>query len=243
MNEDYPMNSIENKPDDVVSTESREGIENVREHASNFFDLSDLEKEHLSRRIESNDGEVEVFIHPFFVEHTDSRKSESSRLKDYEKDFPQRSIDDIKSGLFTLLKKNEQDTSPVFMFEEKGYMASAQKSIETELGEGMRNHLYVVATRYESPIPDCPDGIKNEDFRANDPWNSMAEMLKSVGVKKIRASGAFLDMRYANFPMDGCLGSAIKNLSVHFDVEITESAYPQRGSDRKEGALILKQNN
>jgi hypothetical protein len=233
----------ENAVLDVVPSVDQETIEHVREHASNFFDLSESEKEHLSRRIEACAGEVEIFIHPFFTEHDEKRQSESSRLKDYEKDFPDRSIDDVKSGLFNLLKKGELDTSPVFMFEEKGYMASAEKSIERGLGENMKNHLYVVATMYESPVPDCPEGIKNEDFRANDPWNSMAEMLKSVGVKKIRASGAFLDMRYANIPMDGCLGNAIKNLSVHFDIEITEFAYPQRGADRKEGSIILKSTN
>ena len=136
-----------------------------------------------------------------------------------------------------------RDTPPVFIFEEKKYMPNAQKSIEFAVGDTVNNHLYVVTTRNESPKPEIPDGVKNEDFRANDPWNSMSEMLKKFGVKKVRASGAYLDMRYAGNPMDGCLGEAVVNLSKHFDVEITEFAYPQRGSDRKGGALILKSNN
>jgi len=233
--------SIEKLPEGDAALSPEKGREKLLEHSFGFFNLSESQKEKLKSEIEQAGGEIEVVVHPFFTSH-ENREAESPRLKDYRKDFPDRNnaIEEMHNHLAERLKEGKPGTPPLFLFEEKPFLPDAEKMLADKVGEEMRGDLYVVSTRHESGKPELPKGVVNDDFYFNDPWNSTADMLNKIGVKKITIGGAYFDNRYANAPFDGCAGEVIKGFAPHFDVTVSEFAYPQRGSDMIGGAEIKK---
>ncbi len=201
----------------------------------NVFNLPKLEAEVLKERVEKNKGIIRIFVHPFFEEvrswHTPDQK---------------RDIEAIGHAIEKILDLGSEKTPPLFIAQDQ------LEDLEAKLKDKGITSVYVIPTFIASPEPRLPkemnlasSGIR-DSIRESPNWQILENQLESLGVKKILIGGMWLDIKVTpgwgnstkRIDLSNCVGTMATVLSKHFEVEISNFAYPQ---SRKEYQTAKKE--
>ncbi|MES2059638.1 MAG: hypothetical protein V4438_01255 [Patescibacteria group bacterium] len=220
-----------------ILDKKREGHENaveeVKKKIFRFSEIGDDKMVELKERVKRSEGEVKVFVHPFYLEYPlkEPRKMQegfqytSGILKSRE-----YKIDGIKKSLIDLLRRDKKDTPPVFLFEEEIYTVQMIEILAEEIGENMRNEVMLVQTNFG-----------NGYVGSNENEPKIHERFSDLGAKAFQISGMALSMEFSQdyVHYGQCVSHAIRYLREFAPIQLSGLTYPyDRLDDKKHGGDI-----
>ncbi len=189
---------------------------------NNILALSDAEKIDLTSRIESHQGVIRAYIHPYFLlhserEYTSESASAPRRERDsWERDFWRRhysekraehpSIEYVESSFREAVRTHGVDKSPLVVFEE-GHRVS---DLVREFRE-VSLFPYIVPTEANKPNPLVKNPLQDSA------WETLRELLRELGVRHIDLGGMLHGF---------CVEVAQNELQKAFHVEISLPVHP-----------------
>lgn len=222
--------SVLEKPDD--------SLEGIRERIVRFAELRKDEDRFLDikDRVEDFNGVARVFVHPLFEEHPGYRWDKESQIiarkdhPDYQyfyESFTDRQDkrEQVKRVFLDLLRKDSNETPPIFLFEEEDHIESLIQVLNKEVGSEMRNEIVLIAT-----LPGL--GIVSDDKKR------ITENLRDLKIGSFLVAGNYLEInKEGETKYDGryglCVGDAIKFLAPISNVDLSALTYPHGRMDDK----------
>lgn len=220
--------------------------ENLNKLPPNIINLAEITPEQtqkLQSRVDSSNGLIRVFIHPFYEEYVKTKC-----YKDYVHDGTYPRIGAIKEGIGRILALSANKTPPVFIFEEQESLKRTVKTI-SHMNRRSENEAYFVPTQFNHPEPKFND-------KKGKNWTRLNLIFKHLGVAKILIGGTRLSLTYVkdrrllfsesamfrhqlaksgakttSISIDLCVGLAIDKLAKNFDIELSALTHPHSRVD------------
>ncbi|MCX6812396.1 MAG: hypothetical protein NTW79_02130 [Candidatus Berkelbacteria bacterium] len=198
-------------------------VENPDAEYLDIFNLTAEQKEKLAANIKKSGGTIRVFVHTYYA------------LNDLFADFQIVDQERIDTILDKILSKSVEDRPPVIFLEEYCNI----KTLYEYIKGFNRDTVYVAPTFWGTaqPYPENDSVCQqvSESLQC-DNWLMLTNLLKELGVEKILIGGQY----FLNEPdRDGgeygrCVGGAINNLEVDFDVKLSSASNNTRSELPKE---------
>ena len=212
----------------------------------NIAAISPSQTQRLKTRIAASHGLVRVFIHPYYEKYTNS-KDYRDRIIDNQ--YPK--IDAIEKGLARILSLPPEKTPPVIIFEESNKLNETARTI-ADINQNSGNEVYLVPTRRGKSEPL----FHGDDAECWNGWQKIFEYFKQWQVTKTLIGGCRLTISnsenfqilddegqsyrqqlgllgevHANSSILQCVGEAIRQLSKHFNIEVSSLTHPHSRID------------
>lgn len=180
-----------------------------------FFELDEAKQKLLEAEINQNRGLVRIFVHPYYDVYDSTVSLNDSKKAGL-----------VRNGLVKVIEKNGNNI-PLLVMEETGKESKTAGKLKSLIDPNINAKIYFIPTKDGFSTPQIPNQPKIDDYKR---WKILVDKLEELGVKKILIGGMFLwiDSRGRDEEMtgDGCLGAAIKKLSPHFEVKISNFSNP-----------------
>ena len=227
-------------------TQRNELVPTLPTSTINIASISPSQTQRLQERVAAFHGLVRVFIHPYYEKYTNS-KEYRDRIIDNQ--YPK--IDAIEKGLARILSLPPEKTPPVIIFEESSKLNETARTL-ADINQDSGNEVYLVPTRRGKSEPL----FHGDDAEWWSGWQRIFEYFKQWKVTNTLIGGCRLTIVnsenfqiqddegqsyrqqlgllgevYTNFCALQCVGEAIRQLSKHFNIEVSSLTHPHSRID------------
>jgi hypothetical protein len=199
--------------------------------AEGMFSVSEQEVKELKSAVESSDGKIAVFIHPYSERHLPTpefNSEERAGIESYEKAFE------------TFIREN--GSMPLVIMEVDFRVSSTEKLVGA-LSPSQK--IYYLRTRFEEDAGEGGITLAAPSFdyfvggtKRQGSWEQMRHVFKYLGVKEVTVGGMYLDdSSRAGKPESGpdaysyCVAQVWRNLDKDFEVAVSPITFPLSGSN------------
>lgn len=206
-----------------------------------LLSLSEEENELLVSRIQTSDGVIRVFVHPYYYEKMRARDGEARAMEEDTlldtiggiTDSSLKKLDRIYETIPRIVRSCAEKGPPIIFFEEEPRIKKLGVELDEMLSQSSSGaRAYLVPTFEDRATPRVAITADDQSMARQDEenWPLLIDQFKTLGVKKIIIGGTFLTIekgeneRTAQY--NYCLGTARNELSKSFDVSLSELTFP-----------------
>ena len=196
------------------------------------FNLTPDDLEVLRKSIEKNNGNIRVFIHPWY--------SEFAGFGSYTLVAPKRGLENQSKfaikGFFKVIFSENLKNVPVFIFEEERNMDVFVESLKNQVDIGdIKSNVIIIPTKPDESTPYLSNSV-NKDEK---PWDWSNKFLSNLGVRAILLGGMNLSITKRiserinkEYPMlEECVSDFYYHHLENFDIEFSSFTHPNNRLD------------
>lgn len=201
-------------------------LEQTSTELVSFWNVNNQERDVLKERIKSSQGEVLVFVHPYF-------NYEKTKL------YTTETLVGLREGFKKLVSEPASKTPPILVLEERDNV----QTLKDIIGQVQKQSVYYLPTLESKgrlfPEQQFPEEIQelhnlNEDTYHRKSFTFLSSKLKELGVSKIQLGGMFLDVYTPGGKTpaslkegtSGCASDALVELAKKFPVTLSKLTHP-----------------